>query len=306
MKKLIITLALFLMIVNMGQTQTAVIYSSDNPYSTCAAAIVQEKYGADYILDVSASGTSTTVQTTWCGTLDSLTHAYIVVDTTTSYTADYLRADVYDSIADNMYTGYSLQYLVGSTTITKCEQVWDSLYTGVTSPLIVLYLSETDFTEDKFDASGGSDSTIFKANTTGWTNDEFNTGYTAYITAGPGIGGSAVITNTQAVTAGNADTLDFDGTAVFSATITSSSDVVIMATSQFSRWGFYDVYAYYAVLTQIAQIDTYADEWAKLLDDNGKLNTRKAGQSTKQDLTYLATLLGYGDKIFDYLIETGN
>jgi hypothetical protein len=308
MKRFIITFALCLTVLVASIGQTAVVYSSDDPYSSAAAAVVQQKYSISYLLDVSASGTSTGVQTTWAGTLDSLTSAYILVDTVTVYAADKLRADIYDSIADNMYTGYSLDYLAATTSITRTERVWDSIYPGVNPPLIILYLSESDFTEDKFDASGGTDSTIFKANATGWTDGEFDSGYTAYITAGPGIGSLAAIESTVAVTSGNADTLDFDGTAVFSATITSSSDAVIMSTSQFNRWGFYDVYAYYGVLVKLADISTSTaqDGWDKLLDDNDKLNSLATGRSPNQDRAYLSTILDVGKNVFDYLVEVGN
>ena len=308
MKRFIFTLTLCFVLLVASVGQTAVVYSSDDPYSTAAAAIAQQKYSISYLLDVSATSSDSAAQVTWIATLDSLTSAWIFVDTTTLYTADRCQASTYDSVVAYMYTGYSLQYIVATTTITRAERAWDSLYPGVNPPLIILYLSEKDFTEDKFDASGGTDSTIFKANTTGWTNNEFNTGYTAYITAGPGIGSSAVITDTKAVTSGNADTLDFDGTSVFSATVTSSSDAVIMSTSQFNRWGWYDVYSYYGILVTLDDISvsTIKDGWTKLLNDNGKLNTLQTGRSPNQDRAYLTTILGIGKNVFDYLVEVGN
>lgn len=308
MKKLTF-LVLFLITTILGYAQTAVVYSSDDPYSTAAAAVAQQKYSISYLLDVSAASSDSAAQVTWIATLDSLTYAYIFVDTTTLYTADKCQSSTYDSIVAYGYTvGFEFQYLVATTSYTICERAWDSIYTGINPPLIILYLSEGDFTEDKFDVSGGTDSTIFKANSTGWTNDAWNSGYTAYLTAGPGIGSSATITDVIAVTSGNADTLDFDGTSVFSATVTTATDAVVMSTSQFNRWGFYDVYSYYGILVKIADISTTTaqDGWEKLLDDNGKLNTLLTGRSPRQDRAYLTEILDVGKNVFDYLVEVGN
>lgn len=305
MKKFLI-LGLFLMMITSGFSQTAVVYSSDDPYSSAAAAVAQQKYSISYLLDVSAASSDSAAQVTWIATLDSLTYAYIFIDTTTLYTADRCQSSTYDSIVTYGYTtGFTFHYLVATTSYTTCERAWDSIYTGVNPPLIILYLSEGDFTEDKFDASGGTDSTIFKANATGWTNDAWNSGYTAYLTAGPGIGSSAVITDVIAVTSGNADTLDFDGTSVFSATVTTSTDAVVMTTSQFNRWGWYDVYSYYGVLVKLADISTASaqDGWSKLLDDNNKLNNLLTGRSPRQDRAYLTEILDVGKNVFDYLVE---
>jgi len=303
MKRIIILIS-FCLFALTAFGQTAVVYNSDDPYSTCAAAIVQQKYSLTYILDVAASDSA--AQVTWIATLDSLTAAYIVVDTTTLYTADRCQSSTYDSIDAYMYYGYSLQYLAATTSVTVPERTWDSCYTGIIPPLAVVFLSETDFCEDKFDVAAGTDSTVVKTNATGWTNNEFNTGYTFYITYGTNIGASTDISDTRAYTAGNADTLDV--TTKFDAAVTSTSDGVILSTSQFNKWGFNDVYLYYAILIKIADISTSTAKngWDKLLDDNNKLNTLRAGRSPAQDLVYLQSLLDAGKNIFDYLVEIGN
>lgn len=304
MKKIILFLT-FMLFLGKGFSQVAVVYDSDDPTSSCAAAIVDQKYALSYVLDVADA--DSTAQQTWLATVsDSLTYSYIFADTSTTYSEDDVLTAVYTGLNGMLYTASSanLEYYVGSSSLTKCEQAWDSIYSGITKPLIVYYLSESAFCEDQFDASAGTDTTIQKTNATGWSDDGFNSTYTAYVTAGPNIGEARVIEDTYAAASGDADTLEVSP--AFTADITSSSDLTILKTSLYNKHGFYDMYAYYGVLVNIADIETYDDQWKSLLNYNNSLINMPtgSGRAVLQDRTYLDELIDDGKKIFEYLIET--
>ncbi len=285
-------------------SQAIVIYSSSDPYSSAAAAIVDQKRGISYTLDCNVSDSA--AQVAWYNTLpidSTLLYAYVVGDTSTIYEANKYISSYLDSIDNYVLGTASIDYYLGTTSITKSEQAWDSLYVGITPPLIVSYLSEGNAWYDRADASGGTDSTIFKANATGWTDNTWIGDY-VWITTGPGIGEAKVIEDLRALASGDADTIEITGT--FSAAITSSSDFTVSPLSNYSKWAFYDMYAYYGVYVLIPQYNTYSGEWGRLLNYSSKLNNIPAnsGRAVTQDRAYLNTLTTSGKSVFDYLVNT--
>ena len=281
--------------------QAVVIYNSDDPFSSAAAAITTFKRGVSYKIDCAENDSA--AQVAWFATLpsdSSMSYCYIVCDTSSLYTADKWLQTYSDSITIQVLGTESITYYVGTVNATKCEQTWSGLYSGVTAPLIVGYLSETLVWYDRGDASGGTTASVFKANPSGWTAGTWVGDYVA-ITAGPGMGESLPIAEVIAAVSGDADTLSVTGT--FTAAITSGSDFTVVPSSLHTRWVFNDMYSYYGVLVEIADPFTYAKQWGKLIDNDGRLNSLQSGESPAQDITYLNTLLLVGKNVFDYLVE---
>lgn len=307
MKKLILGLSILAMMGVQLFSQAIVIYTSSDPYSTAAAAIVDQKRGISYTLDCNDADSA--AQVAWYATLpkdSTLLYAYVVCDTSatdTLYQANKYFSAYLDSIDTVVLGTASIDYYLGTTAIKKCEQAWDSLYIGITPPLIISYLSEGNAWYDRADASGGTDSTIFKAHTTGWTSDLWIGDY-VWVTVGPGIGQAKIIEDVIAEVSGDADTIEVTGT--FSTAITSGSDFTVSPSSNYSKWAFYDMYAYYGVYVLIPEYDTYDKEWKSLLNNNGKLNNISAssGRSAAQNRTYLSTVTTSGKHVFDYLVNT--
>ena len=304
MKKLILGLSILVMMGVQLFSQAIVIYTSSNPYSTAAAAVVDQKRGISYTLD--CNGADSAAQVAWYATLpkdSTLLYAYVVCDTTVLYTANNFLSSYLDSVDAVLGSTRSIDYYLGTTAITKCEQAWDSLYIGITPPLIVSYLSEGNAWYDRADASGGSDSTIFKANATGWTSDLWIGDY-VWITTGAGIGEAKIIEDVIADVSGDADTIEVTGT--FSTAITSGSDFTVSPASNYSKWAFYDMYAYYGVYVLIPEYDTYSKEWGSLLNYSNRLNNIPAnsGRAVTQNRVYLSTLTTSGKHVFDYLVNT--
>lgn len=284
-------------------SQAIVIYSSSDPYSSAAAAVVDQKRGVNYILDCNYADSA--AQVAWYATLpkdSSILYAYVVGDTSTIYEANKYISSYLDSIDTVVLGTASVDYYLGTTSITKCEQSWDSLYVGITAPLIISYLSEGNTWYDRADASGGTDSTIFKANATGWTDGSWEGDY-VWITTGPGIGEAKPIEFVLAEVSGDADTIEVVGT--FSTAITSGSDFTVSPASNYTRAAFHDMYAYYGVYVLISDFKVYNKEWEDLLDYGGRLNNIPAnsGRAPIQNRTYLSTVTTSGKQVFDYLVK---
>jgi len=301
MKKLILGLGLIALLGVQLFSQAVVIYNSDDPFSSAAAAVVDQKYGVNYLLDCAENDSA--AQVAWFATLPAdttLTYAFVVADTASPYEADKYLSTYLDSIDIQVLGDSAVTYYLGSANATKCEMTWNSLYADITPPLIIGYLSEGNVWYDRADASGGTDSTIFKANATGWTSDEWIGDYVV-ITAGPNIGEGREIEDVIADVSGDADTIEVSS--AFTAAITSSSDFTVVPSSLYTNWQFYDMYAYYAVLVKIADVSLNRRSWGRLLDNDGRLNSLVSG-ATGQDLSYLEDLVEAGEEIMDYLIET--
>ncbi|MCK4822240.1 hypothetical protein KA005_41135, partial [bacterium] len=261
------------------------------------------KRGINYTLDCNYADSA--AQVAWYATLPkdtTLFYAYVVCDTSILYEANKYISSYLDSIDTVVLGDSAINYYLGTTSITKCEQTWDSLYVGITPPLIISYLSEGGAWYDRADASGGSDSTIFKANATGWTSDTWIGDY-VWITTGPGIGEAKVIEYVIAEVSGDADTIEVTGT--FSTAITSGSDFTVSPESNYTRAGFYDMHAYYGVYVLISDFKVYSREWVNLLDYGGNLNSLpvNSGLAPIQDRTYLSTVTTAGKRVFDYLVK---
>ena len=122
MKKLILGLSILIMMGVQLFSQAIVIYSSSDPYSSAAAAIVDQKRGISYTLDCNSSDSA--AQVAWYATLpidSTLLYAYVVCDTTVLYTANNYLSSYLDSIDDYVLGTASIDYYLGTTSITKCQ-----------------------------------------------------------------------------------------------------------------------------------------------------------------------------------------
>lgn len=300
MKKLILGLSILLIAGVQLLSQAVLIYNSDDPYSSAAAAVVDQKRGINYILDCAENDSA--AQVAWFATLPkdtSLFYAYVLADTSRNpVQSDEFLGLYLDSIDIQVLGDSSMTYYLGSANASKCEMAWDSLYAGIVPPLIIGYLSDSIVWYDRADASAGTDTTIVKANPSGWTDSTWIGDY-VWITAGTNIGEARMIEDLRAKASGDADTIEVS--AAFTAAITSTSDFTVAPSSIYTNWAFYDMYAYYGVLVAMDDIVADKKSWDKLLNDDGKLNSLSSG-SSQQNRTFLSSVISKGYNIFLYLL----
>lgn len=303
MKKFILLLTVLLLFVGQCFTQKSialVVYDSYEARSSCAAAVLKAKFSVG-LVDVNGK-LAAAYGAEIAAFADSSFHkVFVVCDTTNTDIVGNLQGTYKDTLVlklsdvtlRDIVPDVAINIIVQTTTASWPEIIWDrsDVYTGITAPLIVSYLSYGGFSEVKFVTTTASDSS---ANLTGatWTNDVF-IGDNLFVTADTGIG------QTSPVIDNLADTM-IVFSPKFSTAIGIGSQVVVRDGGRdFEDW--YDAYSEIYIEGNIADVAVNGRYWRKLIDNNNKLN-KPGAKRADQDIGYLSnTVLYNGRMIFNYL-----
>ena len=303
MKKLILLITVLLLFAAQGFTQkllSVVVYDSYEARSSCAAAVLKAKFSTAM---VDVSGKLAAVYGAEIAALaDSTFHkVFVVCDTTNTDIAGNLQGTYKDTLAlklsptllNDELPDDDIIIIVQTATASWPEIIWDrsDVYSGITAPLIVSYLSYGGFSEVRFAATTASDSS---ANLTGatWTNDVF-VGNNLFVTADTGLGQTSPVID-------NLDDTMIVFSPKFSTAIGIGSQVVVRDEGRdFEDW--YDIYCEIYIEGNMADVLVNWNSWHKLIDANSKLN-KPGRQRAYQDINFLNnTVIPKGKAVFDYL-----
>jgi hypothetical protein len=304
MKKLGIVLTLILMFTVASFSQpTSIFYWGKDPYSVASAAVLQTKFASVGPEIYNITGNDSAANNTLITGLTDATYSriFVVCDTATSPTLGSIQGYLWDTLIAKLTTDTILTvvpftapaYAVVTATKSKPEVMWDraDVYTGITRPLIIQYLGFGDFSGARGTATAATDSTLDDSGAS-WVTDAF-IGYSVYIRAGTAIGESSVIEDN--------DGTSIDFTPLFATAGSTDSQYVIKKAAE-SYENFYDIYAYNYVKAKMYDLSdaTVLTAWAKVLDDNGKLNQGTL-RTPFQDTNYLwNTIVAGGLTIFEF------
>lgn len=169
--------------------------------------------------------------------------------------------------------------------------VWELLYPTLTRPLIVNDLGDYQDDNDEFSgtATAGAATTITDSGQA-WTIDEM-IGKQVSITGGTGSGQTRTVSDNTAtvLTVSNAWGVTPDGTSVYSITPAPTANT-----------NFEDVDKYVRTYLQDLSLGATVEVWRSLVDDDGNIDNKSAGQSTGQDLVVLEDIRARGNNMSDF------
>jgi len=285
-------------------TVAVVWYTSDDPVQVTAAAIVGIKYGNTTYYDI--DGKTSSQITALVTAMDSVDRAFILVDSATAW-ADNKLSDVHFKDIDSMLykTVDTLadqdainRYVRTSATQTRCEVVWDTLYTDYTEPLIVEYMGTAIFSK-KHSTSKHTSATGTLVDTTGSMTTNAYAGDYVIVTTGTGFGQYRLVSSNNATTF----TLATNWTV-----IPDRSGYIVKEAAELNEF-LYDRYAYYFIYSSLYNLSsaTTIEAWHKLIDREYNINDGNVVKTPHQDYSYLKNTVVVGGKsLFDYLYLVAN
>ncbi len=288
----------------VNPTVAVVWYTSDDPVQVAAAAIVGIKYPFTTYYDI--DGKTSSQITALVNAMDSVDRAFVLVDSATVWADNKLSGTHFKNIDSMLYKTVDTlatqdtinQYVRTSSTQTRCEVVWTSLYPTYTEPLIVEFLGYNQFSR-KHSMTKHTNAAGTLVDTTGsMTTNAYATDY-VIVTSGTGFGQYRLVNSNNATTF----TLATNWTV-----IPDRSSYVVKKAAELNEF-LYDQYAALYVTAFLADLSdaNVIAAWHKLIDKEYNINDGNVLNTPHQDYTYLKnTVIAGGKAIFDYLYKVAN
>lgn len=288
----------------VNPTVAVVWYTSDEPVQVTAAALVGVKYANTTYYDI--DGKTSSQINALVSAMDSADRAFILVDSATVWADNKLSGAQFKAIEAKLYNAVDTladqdainRYVRTSSTQTKCEVVWDTLYTSYTEPLIVEYMGTALFSK-KHSTSKHTNTDSTLVDTTGSMTTNAYAGDYVILTSGTGFGQYRLVTSNNATTF----YLSTDWTVK-----PDKTSYIVKKAAELNEF-LYDRYAYYFIYNSLYDLSdpTTIANWHKLVDREYNINDGNVLKTPYQDFNYLKnTVIVGGKAIFDYLYKVAN